>query len=354
MSFSDYLLSHLTRDIGVDLGTANTLVYVKDRGIVINEPSVVAINTRTDQILAVGHEAQRMVGKTPAHIVATRPLVDGIISDYEVTEKMLRYFIDKVHKETHALLPRPRVVIAIPTEVTEVERKAVEDVVRSAGARRVYLIEEPMAAAIGTRLAVQEPTANMIVDIGGGTTEIAVISLGGIVAARSMRMAGDEFNRNIVQYAREQFNLLVGERVAEEIKMQIGSAAPLKEPLETTMRGRDLVSGLPREVMVTDAQIRQATSRSLKTMIENIKSILEITPAELVADIYERGIVLTGGGALMKNIDVAIAEATQIPVRIADDPLTCVVRGTGILLENLSLLEDVMVPSSTEVQYASR
>ncbi len=354
MGFTDYFLSHLTRDIGIDLGTANTLVYVKDRGIVINEPSVVAVNTRTDQILAVGHEAQRMVGKTPAHIVATRPLVDGIISDYEVTEKMLRYFIDKVHKETHAVLPRPRVVIAIPTEVTEVERKAVEDVVRATGARRVYLIEEPMAAAIGTRLAVQEPTANMIVDIGGGTTEIAVISLGGIVAARSLRLAGDEFNRNIVQYAREQFNLLVGERVAEEIKMQIGSAAPLKEPLETTMRGRDLVSGLPREVIVSDTQIRQAISRAVKSMIDAIKLILEVTPAELVADIYERGIVLTGGGALMKNIDVAIAEATQIPVRVADDPLTCVVRGTGILLENISLLEDVMVPSSTEVQYASR
>lgn len=352
MGLFNYLLSRVTRDIGIDLGTANTLVYVKDRGIVINEPSVVAVNTRTDQILAVGHEAQRMVGKTPAHIVATRPLVDGIISDYEVTEKMLRYFIDKVHRETFALLPRPRVIIAIPTEVTEVERKAVEDVVRSVGARRVYLIEEPMAAAIGTRLAVQEPTANMVVDIGGGTTEIAVISLGGIVAAKSLRMAGDELNRNIVQYAREQFNLLVGERVAEEIKMQIGSAAPLKEPLETTMRGRDLVTGLPREVIITDAQVRHAMSRTLKTMIDSIKAILEVTPAELVADIYEKGIVLAGGGALLKNIDTAIAEATQIPVRIADDPLTCVVRGTGILLENFSLLEDVMVPSSTEVQYA--
>ena len=262
--------------------------------------------------------------------------------------------IDKVHKETFAVLPRPRVVIAIPTEVTEVERKAVEDVVRSAGARAVYLIEEPMAAAIGTRLAVQEPTANMIVDIGGGTTEIAVISLGGIVAAKSLRMAGDELNRNLVTYAREQFNLLIGERVAEEIKMQIGSAAPLKEPLETTMRGRDLVSGLPREVTISDTQVRQALSRSLKTMVDHIKAILEVTPAELVADIYERGIVLTGGGALLKNIDVAIAEATQIPVRIADDPLTCVVRGAGVLLENLALLEDVMVPSSNEVQYAPR
>lgn len=352
MNVWDYFLSRISRDIGIDLGTANTLVYVKDRGILVNEPSVVAVNTRTDQVLAVGHEAQRMVGKTPAHIITTRPLVDGIISDYEVTEKMLHYFIDKVHKETYALLPRPRVVIAIPTEVTEVERKAVEDVARAAGARSVYLIEEPMAAAIGTRLAVQEPTANMVVDIGGGTTEIAVISLGGIVTAKSLRLAGDELNRNIVQYARDQFNLLVGERVAEEIKIQIGSAAPLKDGLETTMRGRDLLTGLPKEVMISDSQVRHAMNRSLKMMIESIKGILEITPAELVADIYERGIVLSGGGALLRNIDIAIADATQIPVRIADDPLTCVVRGTGILLDNFALLEDVMIPSANEVQYA--
>lgn len=351
MRLWDYLLGQVSRDIGIDLGTANTLVYVKDRGIVINEPSVVAINTRTDQILAVGVEAQHMVGKTPQHITATRPLVDGIISDYEVTEKMLKYFIDKVHKETFALLPRPRVVIAIPTQVTEVERKAVEDVVRAAGARSVALIEEPMAAAIGTRLAVQEPTANMIVDIGGGTTEVAVISLGGIVAAKSLRLAGDELNRNIVQYAREQFNLLIGERVAESIKMQIGSASPLRESLETTMRGRDLVSGLPKEVTISDGQVRHAMARSIKLMIENIKAILEATPAELVADIYERGIVLTGGGALLKNIDQAIADATQIPVRIADDPLTCVVRGTGILLDNPALLADVRIPETLDVQY---
>lgn len=351
MGFMDSVLRKLTKDIGIDLGTANTLIYVRDRGIVINEPSVVAVNTRTDQILAVGRDAQRMVGKTPAHIVATRPLVDGIISDFEVTEKMIRYFLDKVHRENYATLARPRVVIAIPTEVTEVERKAVEDVVRSAGARAVFIIEEPMAAAIGTRLAVQEPTANMIVNMGGGTTEIAVMSLGGIVTAKSLRLAGDELNRNIVQYAREQFNLMLGERVAEEIKMSIGSAAPLDEPLETTMRGRDLVSGLPREVVVSDAQIRQALARSIRTIVENVKLILEKTPPELVADIYERGIVLTGGGALLKNLDLAIAEATLIPVRIADDPLTCVVRGTGILLDNLELLEDVMIPSTRAVEY---
>ena len=351
MSILKNIFGRVSRDIGIDLGTANTLVYVKDRGIVINEPSVVAINTRTDHIVAVGREAERMIGKTPPHITATRPLVNGIISDFEVTEKMLAHFINKVHRESFAFLPRPRVVIAIPTDVTEVEKKAVEDVVRSAGARTVHLIEEPMASAIGTRLPVQEPTASMVVDIGGGTTEIAVISLGGIVTAKSLRLAGDELNQNIVQYAREQFNLLLGERVAEEIKIQIGSANPLEAPLETTMRGRDLVSGLPKEVIVNDSQIRQAMARSIRTIIENIKDILEVTPPELVADIYERGIVLTGGGALLRNIDKVIAEATQIPVRVADDPLTCVVRGTGLLLDNNELLADIAVPSAQEGLY---
>lgn len=348
MSVLKNIFGRFSRDIGIDLGTANTLVYVRDRGIVINEPSVVAVNTRTDQIVAVGREAERMIGKTPPHITATRPLVNGIISDFEVTEKMLAYFIDKVHRQAFTLLPRPRVIIAIPTEVTEVEKKAVEDVVRSAGARIVYLIEEPMAAAIGTRLPVEEPTASMVVDIGGGTTEIAVISLGGIVTAKSLRLAGDELNQNIVQFAREQFNLLLGERVAEDIKIQIGSASPLAAPLETTMRGRDLVSGLPKEVAVNDSQIRQSMTRSIRTIIDHIKDILEVTPPELVADIYERGIVLTGGGALLRNIGAAIAEATQIPVRAADDPLTCVVRGTGLLLDNPELLKNIVVPSAQE------
>lgn len=353
MSIFSRLAGSFSRDIGVDLGTANTRVYVKDRGIVVNEPSVVAINTRTDQILAVGHEAERMMGKTPPHIVATRPLIDGIISDFEVTEKMLKYFLDRVNRENYMALSRPRIVVAIPTQVTEVEKKAVEDVVRSAGARTVHLIEAPMAAAIGTRLAVQEPTANMIVNMGGGTTEVAVISLGGIVTAKSLRMAGDELNQNIIAYAREQFNILLGDRVAEDIKMQIGSATPLATPLETTMRGRDLVSGLPKEVTVNDTQIRQAIARSIKIVIDNIKDILEITPPELVADIYERGIVLTGGGALLKNLDVAISDATKIPVRVADDPLTCVVRGTGILLDDPQLLKDVAVASAQEGSYTS-
>lgn len=342
------MINSVSRDIGVDLGTANTLVYVKDRGIVINEPSVVAVNTRTDQILAVGVEAQRMLGKTPPHILVTRPLVDGIITDFEVTEKMLTYFLEKVRKNNFSLFARPRVVIAIPTEVTEVEKKAVEDVARSAGARTVMLIEEPMAAAIGTRLPIEEPTASMIVDIGGGTTEIAIISLGGIVVAKSLKLAGDQLNQNIIQYAREQFNLLLGERMAEEVKIQVGSAAPLSAPIESTMRGRDLSSGLPKEVLVNDTQIRQALSRSVRTIVDHIKDVLEVAPPELVADIYERGIVLTGGGALLRNLPIAINEATQIPVRVADDPLTCVVRGTGILLDTPELLKSVVVPSAQD------
>lgn len=352
MNVAGFLLGRVSKEIGIDLGTANTLVYVKDRGIVINEPSVVAVNNRTDQIIAVGHEAQRMIGKTPPHISVTRPLVDGIISDYEVTEKMLRYFIDKVHSESFTLLNRPRVIVSIPTEVTEVERKAVEDAVLATGARSVQLVEEPMAAAIGTRLSVQEPTANMVVDLGGGTTEIAVISLGGIVAARSLKLAGDEFNRSIIQFGREEFNLLVGERAAEIIKIKIGSAAPLEDSVETTMRGRDLVSGLPKEVIVTDSQIRKALSRGVKTIVENVRSMLEDTPPELVADIYERGIVLTGGGALLRNLDKVIAEMAHVPVRIADDPLTAVVRGTGILLESPELLNEVALPSATDMPYS--
>ncbi len=334
--------------MGIDLGTANTLVYVKDRGIVINEPSVVAINTRTDQILAVGEEARRMVGKTPSHIVAVRPLVNGVISDFEVTEKMLKYFINKVHREGFTILPRPRIVIGIPLGVTEVERKAVEDATVHAGAREAYLIEEPVAAAIGSRLPIQDASGNMVVDIGGGTTEIAVISLGGVVTWKSLTVAGDELDRNIIQYARERFNLLLGERTAEEIKIKIGSAIEEEHPHETKMRGRDLITGLPKEVAVTSSHVREAIARSLNTMVENIKSTLERTPPELVADIYERGIVLAGGGALLRGLDQLIHHETQIPVHITDDPLTAVVRGTGIVLEDLENLKRVLVLSSGE------
>lgn len=340
------LLGKLSKDIGIDLGTANTLVFVKDKGIVVNEPSVVAVNTRTDQIVAVGNEAQKMLGKTPAHIVATRPLVDGVISDFEVTEKMLKYFIDRVHRESLTLAPRPRVVIGIPLDVTEVERKAVEDAALSAGAREVMLIEEPMAAALGARLPVREPAGHLMVDIGGGTTEVAVISLGGVVMSRSMRVAGDELTEAIIHYARENFNLLLGERTAEDVKIKIGSATPLAKPLEMKMRGRDLMTGLPKEVSVTDGEIREAITKILRLMVDNIRDTIENTPPELVADIYERGIIMTGGGALLKNLDKLFAKELSIGVQVVDDPLTAVVRGTGVVLEDIAGTKDLLLPST--------
>ncbi|HSX42431.1 MAG TPA: rod shape-determining protein [Candidatus Saccharimonadales bacterium] len=335
-----------SHDIGIDLGTANTLVYVRGKGIVINEPSVVAINQRTKQVLAIGQEAQIMVGKTPGHIVATRPLVDGVISDFEVTEQMLRYFIDRVHRERFSLLPRPRVLIGIPYGVTEVERRAVEEAAINAGARQAFLIEEPVAAAIGARLPIQEATGSMIVDIGGGTTEVAVISMGGIVASRSVRTAGDEMNQDIIDYARDNFNLLLGERTAERIKIDIGSAYPMKDKLTRPMRGRDLVTGLPREVIITDEQVRQAISKSIAIIVEAVKVTIEETPPELVADIMERGIVLSGGGALLGQLDLLISGATQTKVFIADEPLTTVARGTGVVLEDLETLESVLLSSA--------
>jgi rod shape-determining protein MreB len=340
------LFGAFSQDVGIDLGTANTLVYVRGKGIVINEPSVVALNQKTKQILAIGHEAQIMVGKTPSHIVATRPLVDGVVSDFEVTEQMLKYFIDRVHKEGFSLLPRPRVVIGIPYGVTEVERRAVEEAAMNAGARQAFLIEEPVAAAIGARLPIQEATGSMIVDIGGGTTEVAVISMGGIVASRSVRTAGDEMNQDIINFARDNFNLLLGERTAERIKIEVGSAFPLRDKLEKPMRGRDLVTGLPREVLINDEQVRRALSKSITTVVEAVKVTIEETPPELLADIMERGIVLAGGGALLRELDTLISQATQTKVFIADDPLTCVARGTGVVLEDLETLESVLLSSA--------
>ncbi len=342
------LFGAFSTDIGIDLGTASTRVFVKDKGILINEPSVVAVNTRTDQILAVGSDAKDMLGKTPPHIITTRPLSKGVISDFEVAEKMLKYFIDKVHGSTFSIVPRPRIVIGVPLETTEVERKAIEDAAYSAGAREVFLVENPMLAAIGARLPISDSVGMMVVDIGGGTTEIAVLSLGGVVTWKSLSIAGEELNRNIVQYARDVFNLLLGERIAEQVKMRIGSAIEQTEPLTMEMRGRDLVSGLPKEIIVTDAQIREALSRSVATIVQNIKATLETTPPELVADIYERGIVLTGGGALLRGLDVLIARQAEIPVRVADDPLTCNVRGAGALLDNDLLLKDLALPSASE------
>ncbi len=348
MAILDRLWGIFSHDIGVDLGTANTLVYVRDKGIVINEPSVVAINQKSREILAIGNEARKMVGRTPAHIVAIRPLVDGVVSDFEVTEQMLRYFIDKVHREKFSLFPRPRVVVGIPYGVTEVERRAVEEAALNAGARQVYLIEEPVAAAIGARLPIQEAAGNMIVDIGGGTTEVAVISLGGIVASRSLRIAGDEMNQDIIDFARDKFNLMLGERTAEEIKIAIGSATDLGENLTLPMRGRDLVSGLPKEIIISDEQIRTALKKSVQQIVEAIRITMEETPPELVADIMEKGIILCGGGALLRGLDKLVREITLTTVHVADDPLTSVVRGTGLVLEDLETLKAVLLPTESK------
>ncbi len=347
--FIDKIWGVFSHDIGIDLGTANTLVYVRDKGIVINEPSVVAINQKTKQILAIGNEAKKMVGRTPAHIVAVRPLVDGVVSDFEVTEQMLKYFIDKVHREKFSLFPRPRVVIGIPYGVTEVERRAAEEAALNAGAREVFLIEEPVAAAIGARLPIQEATGNMVVDIGGGTTEVAVIAMGGIVASRSLRIAGDEMNQDIIDFAREKYNLLLGERTAEEIKIQAGSATELKEVISVSMKGRDLVSGLPKEIILNDEHIRLAINKSVKQIIDAVRGTMEETPPELVADIMEKGIILCGGGALLRGLDRVIKLETQTEVHIADDPLTSVVRGAGFVLEDLENLKSVLLPTMINV-----
>ncbi|TSC97154.1 MAG: rod shape-determining protein MreB [Candidatus Berkelbacteria bacterium Licking1014_2] len=338
-------LGLFSQDIGIDLGTSNTLVYARGRGIIISEPSVVAINRRTKQVLAIGNEARRMVGKTPAHIIAIKPLVDGVISDFEVTEQMLRHFIDLSHRQRFSLLPRPRVVIGIPYGVTEVERRAVEEAAMNAGAREVFLIEEPVAAAIGARLPVQEASGSMIVDIGGGTTEVAALSLGGIVASRSLRVAGNEMDEAIIDFARENYNLLLGERTAEDIKIACGSVLPPKKPLAAAMRGRDLVTGLPREVVIGDEEIRQALAKPVNTIINAVKATIEETPPELVADIMERGIVLSGGGGLLRGLPQLLAEATATAVHLADDPLTCVARGTGLVLEDLDSLRQVLLPA---------
>ena len=334
-------LTFLGRDMAVDLGTANTLVYVRGRGIVLNEPSVVALNTNNGQIVAVGAEAKRMIGRTPGNIVAVRPLKDGVIADFDVTERMLRYFIQKVHRRTH--LAKPRLVVAVPSGITGVEQSAVKEAGHQAGARRVYIIEEPMAAAIGAGLPVNEPTGNMVVDIGGGTTDIAVISMSGIVYSRSVRVAGNEMDEAVMQYLKRKYNLLVGERTAEQIKMEIGSAYPLEKPLTMEVKGRNLIEGVPRTVTIDDSEIREALSECVATILNAVRVALERTPPELSADISDRGIVLTGGGALLKNLDKRIREETGLPVSIADDPLASVVLGTGKMLSDFKLLRQVCI-----------
>lgn len=334
------LFSH---DIGIDLGTANTLVYVRGRGIVINQPSVVALNQKTGQVVAVGSEAKKMVGRTPGHIIAIRPLIDGVISDFEVTEEMLSYFIKKVHSETVRPFVRSRVVIGVPSGITDVERRAVHDAVKNAGAREVYIVEEPVAAAIGVKLPIQEPVGSMVIDIGGGTSDVVVISLGGIVVAKNLRVAGDKLNDDIINYARDELKLLLGEKTAEDIKIAIGSAAPLGESVEATVRGRDLMTGLPREVVVTDADIREAISKSLNALVRAIKAVIEQTPPELISDVMHRGVVLVGGGAFLRGLPEFLESEIKIPVHLTEDPFTAVVRGAGIILEDLDSLRHVLI-----------
>ncbi len=344
----DKFWSLVSFDVGIDLGTVNTLVMVKGKGILIREPSVVAIHKKSKQVLAIGTEAKRMLGRTPLAIEAVRPLRNGVISDFDTTEAMLRHFIQKVHKNPGNNLklpkiPRPRVVVGIPSGVTEVEKRAVQDAALSAGARQCYLIEEPMAAAIGAGLPIEEPEGNLIIDIGGGTTEIAVISLGGMVLNRSLRVAGDQLDQDIVNYLKMRYGLLIGEKTAEQIKIEVGSARPLKEEKETVVRGRDLSTGLPRSIKISSVEIREALTGTINQMIGTLAEVLEETPPELTADLLQRGIVITGGGALLRGLDKKMAEETKIPVYVADDPLTTVCRGCGRVLDDLDLLSKVKV-----------
>ncbi|MCA2229882.1 rod shape-determining protein [Nonomuraea aurantiaca] len=337
-------LAFLGRDMAVDLGTANTLVYVRGRGIVLNEPSVVAINTVTGKIVAVGIEAKRMIGRTPGNIVAVRPLKDGVIADFDVTERMLRYFIQRVHKRRH--FAKPRIIIAVPSGITGVEQRAVKEAGYQAGARKVYIVEEPMAAAIGAGLPVHEPTGNMVVDIGGGTTEVAIISMGGVVTSQSIRVGGDELDQAVITFAKKEFSIMLGERTAEEIKMAIGSACPIGEDLHAEIRGRDLVSGLPKTVVVSGEEIRKATEEPVNTIVDAVKVTLDKCPPELSGDLMDRGIALTGGGALLKGMDERIKTETGMPVHLVENPLDSVALGSGKCVEEFEALHQVLVPES--------
>lgn len=338
----------LSNDIGIDLGTANTLVYLHGKGIVLNEPSVVAVNQKTGRVVAVGKDAKQMLGRTPGHIVAVRPLVDGVISDFEVTEEMITYLLNKAQKNNKKLLG-PRVVVGVPSGITNVEIRAVRDATKNAGASEVHIVEEPMASAIGMRLPIMEPLGNMVIDIGGGTSDIAVISLGGVVRSKNLRIAGDKLNNDIISYVRSEFKILIGEKTAENIKISIGAILGGALPLEASIKGRDLISGLPREVAITDSDIREAVSQSIDTLIESIKEVLETTPPEILSDVMHRGIYLAGGGALIKGLAEVISEYTKMPVHIAPDPLTTVCRGTGIILENMDLYKDVLIANEDEL-----
>jgi rod shape-determining protein MreB and related proteins len=342
----DYLFGMFSNDLAIDLGTANTLVYLKGKGIVVSEPSVVAVqnlNSGQQRVLAVGMEAKKMLGRTPGSITAIRPMKDGVIADFDITEEMLRYFIHKVHNRK--TLVRPRIVICVPSGITQVEKRAVKESAESAGAREVYLIEEPMAAAIGAGLPITEASGNMIVDIGGGTTEVAVISLAGIVYTKSVRVGGDKMDEAIVQYIKRKYNLLIGDRMAEEMKIEIGEAYPGNEVMHREVKGRDLVSGIPKTISINSDEIREALSEPVNAIVEAVRICLERTPPELAADIVDKGIVLAGGGALLRNLDVLLREETGLPVVTAEDPLSCVVLGSGKVLDELNLLRTVAVSS---------
>ncbi len=342
MEFIDHFLSRFSCDLGIDLGTANTLVFAQGRGVIIQEPSVVALDTNKNIVLAVGNEAKRMIGRTPGNVVAVRPLRDGVIADFDITETMLKYFIKKALSNRFYLL-KPRIVVGIPSGITGVEKRAVLDATYHAGAREAYLIEEPMAAAIGAKLPVSEPTGSMIVDIGGGTTEVAVISLGGIVVSKSVRVAGDEMDEAIISHCRENYRLLIGERTAEDIKINLGSAFNLDEEKTMDVRGRDLVSGLPKTFTLTSVEIREALKDTISTILDGIRSTLEKTPPELSSDIMDMGITLAGGGALLRGIDKYIQSETNIHVTIADDPLKCVALGTGQAIDEIDILKKVLM-----------
>jgi rod shape-determining protein MreB and related proteins len=342
------LFSYLSNDIGIDLGTANTLVYLRGHGIVVNEPSVVAVNQKTGRVIAIGAEAKNMLGRTPEHIVAVRPLVDGVISDFEVTEEMIAYLVKKAEQYSKKMLG-PRVVVGVPSGVTNVEVRAVRDATKNAGAREVYIVEEPMAGAIGIRMPIHEPIGNMVIDIGGGTTDIAVIAMGGIVRSKNLKIAGDKLNADIMSYIRNEFKILIGEKTAEYIKIATGAVVP-GESLETTIRGRDLITGLPREVVITDSDVREAIAGSVDTLVEAAKEVLETTPPEILADVMHRGVHLVGGGALIKGLDTLLSQNLKIPVYIAEDPLTAIARGTGIILEDIDKYKDVLIQNEDELR----
>jgi rod shape-determining protein MreB len=345
---TDKLFAAFSHDIGIDLGTANTLVYVKGQGIIINEPSVVAVNQKTGRVVAVGSQAKDMLGRTPGHIAAVRPLVEGVISDFEIAEEMLVYLLNKSQKDSKKFFG-PRVIVGIPSGVTNVEARAVRDATKNAGAREVHVVEQPMAAAIGIKLPIHDPAGNMVIDIGGGTTDIAVISLGGVVRSKSLKIAGDRLNNDIISYIRNEFKILIGEKTAEDVKIAIGIVVPGQAPHEASIRGRDLVTGLPREVVLTDSDIREAVGQSIENLVESVKEVLETMPPEILADVMHRGIYLVGGGALIRGLDHLIEESVKIPVHIADDPLTAVARGTGIILEDIELYSDVLIQNEDDL-----